>query len=52
MDHSAILRVIHAVHSVAAAAGCHCRTRERKRKCGGSDNSEIRHNGLSFLDGV
>jgi hypothetical protein len=48
MDRSAIMRVIDAVHSIAATAGCHCRTREHKRKCDGSDNSEIRHHRLSF----
>jgi hypothetical protein len=52
MNHSAIFPVILAVHSMAATAGCDCRTREHKRKCGGSDNPEIRHDTLSFLNGV
>jgi hypothetical protein len=48
MNHSAIVLVMHAVHSRAATASCHCRTREYKRKCGGSDNSEFRHVRSSF----
>ncbi|MGB9118335.1 hypothetical protein [Bradyrhizobium sp.] len=43
MQRKAIVLVIHAVHSMAATAGCHCRTREYKRKCGGSNYSELRH---------
>jgi hypothetical protein len=49
MDHSAIMRVIRVVHSIAVTAGGDCRTREHKRKCGGSDNCEISHNRFSFL---
>ena len=51
MDHSAIVLVMHAVHPIAAVASCHCRTREYKRKHGGSDNSEFRHAFLLLISG-
>jgi hypothetical protein len=41
MNHSAIVL---GLHSIAATASCHCRAREYKRKCGGSNESEVRHN--------
>jgi hypothetical protein len=49
MDRSAVVPMIYAVHSIAVIAGCHRRTREHKRKCGGSDYSEVRHYGFSHL---
>jgi hypothetical protein len=50
MDHSGIVRLIRVVHSIAVTAGGDCWTREHKRKGGGSDNSEIRHNRFSFIN--
>jgi hypothetical protein len=48
MGRSAIVAMVCAVHSIAVIAGCHRRTREHKRKCGGSDYSEVRHRGFSY----
>jgi hypothetical protein len=43
MDHAAVVFVIHAVHSIAATTSCNGRARKYKRKCGGSNESEVGH---------
>src|ERR1700733_808970 len=51
MDYPAIVLVMDTVHPVAAIACGHCRTREYKRKHGGSDNSRFRHASLLLVSG-